>query len=259
MAYIHADGLTVDFPIYSSSSRSMKKAVLRATTGGRIGRDAGNHAYVRSLDALSFRIEPGERIGLVGHNGSGKTTLLRALSGVYAPTSGRLEVEGRVVSLLDIGLGMDPDATGYENITMRGIMLGMTPREIAAKFDEISAFTDLGDYLAMPMRSYSTGMQMRLAFAVSTCVDADILLMDEWLSVGDLAFQEKAARRLDELLERTSILVLASHAPDLVARVCTRVIELSHGSIAADEPVSRLKPQAQAGRQDEPRTATAAP
>lgn len=238
MAYIHADQISIDFPIYNSSGRSMKNAVLRATTGGRIARDAGNHTYIRSLDDVSFEIKAGERVGLVGHNGSGKTTLLRALSGVYAPTGGRLRVDGRVASLLDISLGMDPDATGYENILMRGIIMGMGPKKMLAKVDEIAEFTDLGEYLNMPLRSYSSGMQMRLAFAVSTCVEAEVLLMDEWISVGDAGFQEKAAERLNNLIKTTPILVIATHSPALVNKVCNRKIELQHGRLVSDEQVA---------------------
>jgi lipopolysaccharide transport system ATP-binding protein len=243
MGRIAARGICVDFPIFTNSSRSMKNLVLRATTGGRIASDAGHYSYVRSLDHLSFDIRAGERIGLVGHNGSGKTTLLRTLCGVYAPTFGHLTVSGRVVSLLDINLGMDPDGTGYENIMMRGIVMGLTPKQITARIDDIAEFTDLGEYLGMPIRSYSTGMQMRLAFAVSTSVDADILLMDEWLSVGDAEFQEKAAKRLAAMVDRTPILVVATHSMDLVKKVCTRMIRLEHGRISSDETVDSSMPQ----------------
>lgn len=235
MAYIKAENVCIDFPIYHSSGRSMKNAVLRATTGGRIARDSANHTYIRSLDGLSFEIRAGERVGLIGHNGSGKTTLLRALSGVYEPTGGKLDVNGRVASLLDISLGMDPDATGYENIMMRGIVMGMGPRAMAARVDEIAEFTDLGEYLNMPLRSYSSGMQMRLAFAVSTCIEAEVLLMDEWISVGDAGFQDKAADRLNNLIKTTPILVIATHSPELVRKVCNRKIELEHGRIMLDE------------------------
>jgi lipopolysaccharide transport system ATP-binding protein len=243
MGQITARDVCVDFPIFTNSSRSMKNVVLRATTGGRIARDAGHAAYVRSLDHLTFSVKAGERVGLIGHNGSGKTTLLRTLCGVYAPTAGSLQVTGHVVSLLDINLGMDPDGTGYENILMRGIVMGLTPRQIQARVDEIAEFTDLGEYLSMPIRTYSTGMQMRLAFAVSTCVDADVLLMDEWLSVGDADFQAKAAARLGSLLDRTPILVIATHSPELIQRVCTRVIQLSHGKIVSDAPVQAVAEQ----------------
>jgi lipopolysaccharide transport system ATP-binding protein len=235
MGQISARDVCVDFPIFTNSNRSMKNLVLRATTGGRIARDAGQQTYVRSLDHLTFDVQAGERIGLVGHNGSGKTTLLRTLCGVYAPTFGRLIVSGRVVSLLDINLGMDPDGTGFENIMMRGIIMGMTPKQISSRIDDIAGFTDLGEYLDMPIRTYSSGMQMRLAFAVSTSVDADVLLMDEWLSVGDAEFQIKAAERLAAMVHRTPILVVATHSMDLVTKTCTRMIRLEHGRIISDE------------------------
>ena len=241
MGRITARDVCVDFPIFTNSSRSMKNLVLRATTGGRIAKDAGQHSYVRSLDHLTFNITAGERIGLVGHNGSGKTTLLRTLCGVYAPTFGHLLVSGRVVSLLDINLGMDPEGTGFENIMMRGIVMGMTPKQISARIEDIANFTDLGEYLDMPIRTYSSGMQMRLAFAVSTSVDADILLMDEWLSVGDAEFQTKAADRLAAMVHRTPILVVATHSMDLVTRTCTRMIRLEHGRIISDEPLEAAR------------------
>lgn len=241
MGHISACGVCIDFPVFSNSTRSMKNMVLRATTGGRIAGDGSAARYVRSLDQLTFEVKGGERIGLTGHNGSGKTTLLRTLCGVYAPTFGRLRVAGRVVSLLDINLGMDPDGTGYENILMRGIVMGMTPRQIAIRVKEIAEFTELGEYLSMPIRTYSSGMQMRLAFAVSTSVDADVLLMDEWLSVGDPEFQEKAAKRLSAMVERTPILVIATHSTELIKKTCTRVMQLKHGRICVDEPVEKMR------------------
>lgn len=239
MAFIEAIDMTLDYPVYSSTSRSMKNVVLEVTTGGRIAHEAGKKTYVRSLDSLNLTIQPGERVGLTGHNGSGKSTLLRALAGVYTPTSGVLRTRGRVVSLLDINLGMDADATGYENIMLRGIIMGMTPAQVRNKIDEIAEFTDLGEYLDMPLRSYSSGMQMRLAFTIATSIDADILLMDEWLAVGDAAFQEKAAKRLRDLINRAAILVIATHSMDLLQSVCTRVIELQHGKIVIDRPITR--------------------
>ena len=245
MGRIIARDVCVDFQIFTNSSRSMKNVVLRATTGGRIASDALHQSYVRSLDHLTFEIDAGERVALVGHNGSGKTTLLRTLCGVYLPTFGNLSVSGRVVSLLDINLGMDPDGTGYENIMMRGIVMGLSPKQIATRLDDIAEFTDLGQYLTMPIRTYSTGMQMRLSFAISTSVDADILLMDEWLSVGDAEFQEKAATRLAQLVDRTPILVMATHSMDLVKKVCTRTIRLEHGRIIRDEEVIARSPEMQ--------------
>lgn len=237
-AHILAEKLCVEFPIFENSHRSLKNTVMHLTTGGRIGVDAGHHPVVRALNELDFDIREGDRVGLTGHNGSGKTTLLRVLSGVYAPVHGLLSMQGRVVSLLDVSTGMDPDASGFENIYLRGIMDGLKPAHIRSKIDEIADFTGLGDYLNFPVRTYSSGMQLRLAFAISTSVDADILIMDEWLSVGDAEFSAKAAARLDALVSKASILVLASHSPELIARVCNRKIHLEHGVIVSDERIN---------------------
>jgi lipopolysaccharide transport system ATP-binding protein len=232
-SYIRAQDLVVEFPIYNASHRSLRKSLMRATTGGRVAADAGKRVTVRALDQVSFELKPGDRVGLVGHNGAGKTTMLRVLAGVYAPVSGVLDVKGRIVSLIDMSLGMDQEATGYENIFLRGIMMGMRPREIEEKLDAIAEFSELGeDFLNMPVRTYSSGMMLRLAFAVSTSIHADIVLMDEWLSVGDAAFNEKAAERLNSVVENSSILVLASHSPEMVQKMCNRVLTFQHGHIS---------------------------
>lgn len=237
-ASIHARDLTVEFPIFENSHRSLKKAVLNLTTGGKIGQDAGKHAVVTALDSLHFNFQEGERIGLVGHNGSGKTTLLRVLSGIYAPVRGDLNIQGRIATLLDVSMGLDQDATGFENIYLRGILDGLTPKAIRGRIDEIADFSELGEYLNLPVRTYSSGMMLRLAFAISTSVEADILIMDEWLSVGDADFSAKAAKRLESLVDKSSILILASHNPDLVSKVCNRCIRLEHGRIVEDMEVT---------------------
>jgi len=240
---IVAKGISVEFPIYENSHRSLKKTVLNLSTGGKIGQDAGHHSIVTAIDNLTFCFEEGARVGLLGHNGSGKTTLLRVLSGVYAPVKGEFKLQGRVASLLDVSMGLDSDATGFENIYLRGILDGLKPSIIRSKIDEIADFTDLGDYLNLPVRTYSSGMMLRLAFAISTSVEADIIIMDEWLSVGDAEFSVKAASRLDSLVNNASILVLASHDPNLITRVCNRKIQLEHGHIIADQPIEKSDEQ----------------
>ena len=233
MPHISAEGICVEFPIWNPSHRSLKNAVLRATTGGRLARESSTRVVVQALSDLSFEFARGDRIGLVGNNGSGKTTLLRVLSGIYEPVRGRLEVSGRVSSLLDLSLGMDHEATGLENIVLRGVLMGLPSVAIQAKVNEIAEFSELGDYLSMPIRTYSSGMLLRLAFAVSTSVAPEILLLDEWLSVGDAAFRDKAERRLLELIESSAIMVLASHDESLIRRFCSRMLRLEHGRAAS--------------------------
>jgi lipopolysaccharide transport system ATP-binding protein len=237
MASIEVHDLVVDFPVYGGGSRSIKNAVLNVATGGRIARDAADHVVVRALSHVSFALNDGDRVGLVGPNGSGKSTLLRVLAGAYEPVGGMIKVEGRVASMLNIWLGMDYEATGYENIFMRAVMMGMRKRDVTPLVDEIVAFSELGDYIDMPMRTYSSGMAMRLAFSISTCVQADILLMDEWLSVGDAEFSEKAKARLAALVGRAKILVLASHDESLIRANCNKIMRLSHGELVAVEAV----------------------
>ncbi len=239
MARISADCICVEFPIWNPSRRSLKSTVLRATTGGRLARETSTLVLVQALADLSFEFSRGDRIGLVGHNGPGKTTLLRVLSGIYEPVRGQLSVNGRVSSLLDLSLGMDREATGFENIVLRGVLLGLTPSAIQSKVDEIAEFSELGDYLSMPIRTYSSGMLLRLAFAVSTSVAPEILLLDEWLSVGDAGFRDKAERRLLEMIESSAIVVLASHDESLIKRFCSRMLRLEHGrSVSGLQPIS---------------------
>lgn len=234
MISIVFDQAAVDFPIYNADARSLKKRLINVATGGKIDANEQGQVIVRALENLSFTFHDGDRVGLIGHNGAGKSTLLRLLSGVYAPTSGRISVTGEIASLIDISLGIDPEATGRENIYIRGGLLGLTRNEINGQIDEIVDFSELGVFVDMPLRTYSTGMQLRLAFAVSTIVRPQILLMDEWLSVGDAEFQEKAEKRLNDLVQSTNILVIASHSSELLYKVCNRLVWLEHGRIKMD-------------------------
>lgn len=240
MASISLRNVVIDFPIYQGGSRSLKKALLSAGTGGRISRDSTSRIVVRALNNISLDIEHGDRIGLIGTNGSGKTTLLRAMAGIYEPSSGMVTIDGRIQALFDINLGLNPDGTGYENILLRGLYMGLTPREIRAHIDEIVAFTELGDYLAMPVRTYSAGMMLRLAFGVVTCLPPEILLMDEWLLTGDPHFLDKAHRRLEAFVSRSNILVLASNTEDIIREWCTKVIWLERGNIRQIGPTKEM-------------------
>lgn len=241
MTEIRLNGVSVEFPIYNSSSRSLKNRVLSVATGGKIERRTDGLVIIRGLDNISLTLREGERVGLIGHNGSGKTTLLRVLSGIYTPTQGSAVVNGDCVSLINISLGIDPDATGRENIRLRSAIMGLDPKKMADKFDEIAEFSGLGDFLDMPFRTYSSGMQLRLAFATSTAVRPEILIMDEWLSTGDENFKERANQRMQELVDSTKILVLASHSPELLQKNCNRIVWLEHGRIKMDgEPAEVL-------------------
>jgi lipopolysaccharide transport system ATP-binding protein len=228
------DTVGIEFPIYSAHGRSFKRSVLQYTTGGRIGVSAKQRIVVSALNDVSFTAEHGEHIGLIGHNGAGKSTMLRAIAGVYEPVLGRILVRGRVTSLIDLTLGMDMEANGYENIRIRCMLLGLKRKEIDAYINDIAEVTELGDFLAMPVRTYSSGMVLRLAFAISTSITPDILLMDEWIGAGDASFVKKAQARLQKLLGRTGILFIASHAENIVKDNCTRAIWLEKGAIRSD-------------------------
>ncbi|MCD4510009.1 ABC transporter ATP-binding protein [Brucella pseudogrignonensis] len=236
MSVIHLQNVSVEFPIYNSTSRSLKNRVLSIATGGKIERRSDRLVIVRGLDNVTLTFRDGDRIGLIGHNGSGKTTLLRVLSGIYIPTHGSSVIKGHCVSLIDIRLGIDPDATGRENIRLRAAMMGMSPAEINENFDQIAEFSGLGEFLDVPFRTYSTGMQLRLAFATSTAVRPEILIMDEWLSTGDEDFKERANTRMRELVDSTKILVLASHSKELMKKNCNKIIWLEHGRVKMEGP-----------------------
>lgn len=221
----------VDIPVFNSQGRSLKKTVMGIATGGKIGLTESGKTIVRTLDNINLKVRPHERIGLIGHNGAGKSTLLRVLGKVYTPSSGQAIIEGSIGSLIDISLGIDGESTGLENIFLRAALLGIPKKKVEKALPELIEFTQLGSFIDMPVRTYSTGMHMRLAFAVSTMISPDILLMDKWLSVGDKEFQEKAETRLNKLIERTNVLVIASHSKKLIESCCSRVIWLEHGKI----------------------------
>lgn len=228
------NNVCVDIPVFNSQNRSLKKTVMGLATGGKIGLSDHGKTLVRSLDKINLTIREHERLGILGHNGAGKSTLLRVLGKVYVPSSGSAIIDGKIGSLIGISLGIDPEATGIENIYLRAALLGIPKTQVDKELNNIIEFTELGDFIGMPVRTYSTGMHMRLAFAVSTMISPDILLMDEWLSVGDKAFQIKAESRLNNLIDRSGILVIASHSRQLIENCCTRAIWLEHGKIIMD-------------------------
>jgi lipopolysaccharide transport system ATP-binding protein len=229
MALVDIQDLTIQFPVYGADHRSFKRQITGAV-GGSLGRASPSApALVRALSHINLRLEAGDRLGLIGHNGAGKTTLLRTIAGAYAPDEGSILVEGKIASLLEPQLGMDAFVTGLENIRLRGLLMGLTNKQIKERTEEIADFTGLGPFLDLPLKAYSAGMIGRLAFAVSTAVDADILLMDEWLGAGDANFRAQAHDRLMSLFANSKIVVLASHDMQLLRDLCNKFIVLKGG------------------------------
>ncbi len=239
MSLVQADNVTLDYPIIGMVNRSLKNHILGAATGGLISL-SDKVPIVKALRGISFSLKEGDRLGLIGHNGAGKSTLLKVLAGIYQPTSGSVTTMGKVVSTLNLSLGMESEATGIENIVIRGLLLGMKRAEIIKKLDEIVAFTELGDYLNMPVGIYSSGMATRLAFATVTAMDSDILLMDEVIGTGDVAFMDKAERRLNDFMNRNKILVLASHNESVIQKFCNVALLLEHGELVSMGEASKV-------------------
>jgi len=231
MPHISITNLSVEFNVYGTNSRSLKKRILSQATGGRISSAKGDHVQVRALNQISLEVFDGERIGLIGHNGSGKSTLLRVLAELYRPTSGTVRTVGNIGTLIDPSAGMDPDSSGIENIYLRGYVLGLSAKQISERIDEIVEFTELGDFINLPLRTYSAGMFARLSFAISTSIKPDILLIDEGIGAGDAGFIQKMRARLDKFVSDASILMLASHDQSLIERFCNKTITLEHGNI----------------------------
>jgi ABC-type polysaccharide/polyol phosphate transport system ATPase subunit len=235
MARIALNNVTIAFPIFTSHTRSIKTAVF-----SRLGGSIDEHARtvtVRALQNISLEFNDGDRLGLVGHNGAGKTTFLRVVSGVYPPLVGEAIIEGKVSSFTDITLGMDQEATGWQNIIFRCVFLGLTFAEAKQLAPSIGEFCELGEYLDLPVRTYSTGMFVRLAFAISTAVQPEIVVMDEMIGTGDKSFIDKAHKRISALLERANILVLASHSEPIIRSFCNKVLWLEKGRVKMIGPV----------------------
>lgn len=229
-SHIEAQNVSLDYEILDSNKRIFTNSILNSLRISK-SKNVKGSSSLRALDSLNFKFGPGSRIGIWGPNGAGKSSLLRLLAGIYTPSEGVFSSSGKIASLIDIGLGVMPDATGRENIYTRALLWGMSKKEIQAKFNEIVELSELGTFIDLPVRTYSSGMQMRLAFAVAISVDANILLMDEWLSVGDEAFQEKAEKLLIEKVAASEIFFLASHSKELLAKVTDTVLVLNHGKI----------------------------
>lgn len=239
MASITLSDVCVDLPVYDATHRSFRRAILSGV-GGMMSRPDRKHVVVRALDRVSMTLEKGVRVGVVGHNGAGKSTLLKVLAGIYEPTSGSAMVSGRVSSLLDMSAILDPEMTGYENIDHARVLLGIAGRSAVDLCRDVEAFTELGNFLDMPVRTYSAGMKVRLSFALLTAQEPDVVLLDEVLGAGDAAFVHKAARRAKVLCERAGIVVMTSHSLEQVRHLCTSAAWLERGRLRAFGPVEEV-------------------
>ncbi|HEY9216131.1 MAG TPA: ABC transporter ATP-binding protein [Ancylobacter sp.] len=232
--------VNVSFPIYHGGSRSLKKSLLFHGSGGHMATDANHRVVVQALRNISMQLVAGDRVALIGSNGAGKTTLLRVMAGIYEPVSGIVKSTGRVSPMFDIGLGIDGEISGYDNIRLRGMILGLSSDEIEARMADIVEFTELGDYLDVPVRTYSSGMMTRLTFAVATCFAPEILLMDEWIMAGDASFLTKAQHRVESFVEKASIMVLASHSIETCRKFCNQGIWMDQGQIKSSGPIEEV-------------------
>lgn len=235
---IQLDQVTIEYPVFTGKSLSLQLK-LYEKLGGQL-KEHDKTVFVRALENVSLDVKSGQRIGLIGHNGSGKTTMLRVISGVLQPTHGTVKINGSMSSYTDLYLGMDTDASGWDNIRFRCVFLGMTFKQAAELAPSIAEFSGLGNYLDMPVRTYSTGMFVRLAFAISTAVQPDILVMDEMIGAGDAEFINKAKQRIDNLMQGSKGLVIASHDNSIIERLCTHAMWLEKGRVRAYGPPSEV-------------------
>lgn len=230
MSEIIFKNVTVEYPVYSMHARFLKHTLASIGTGGILAKK-DNGVMIKALNDLSFHLKSGDSVGLVGHNGAGKTTLLRTIAGIFQPMSGTIHRTGRVSTIIELGAGLDYELSGYENIIRLGMLVGLTKERVVSLIPDIEEFTELGDFLEAPVRTYSSGMLMRLMFAVATSNSPEILLVDEMFGTGDQAFQEKAKIRMENLISSAKIFVFASHSEELINRYCNRKFKISHGSL----------------------------
>jgi ABC-type polysaccharide/polyol phosphate transport system ATPase subunit len=236
MSRIELDGVALTFHVRQQRGLSLKEFLLK----GLFLKSRNPVMEVRALHDLNLQIGQGERVGVIGHNGAGKSTLLRLLAGIYTPTCGRLVVRGRISSLFDIALGFEAEASGWENIAYRSYLQGETPATVRRKKQAIADFSELGDFLNMPVRYYSAGMMVRLAFSIATAIEPEILLVDEVLGAGDLAFQDKARARMRQMIAKAHLMVMVSHDLKAIQETCTRAIWMQHGQITKSGPCDEV-------------------
>lgn len=230
MAEIILKNVSLDYPVYGSSPRKFSHKLLSLASAGMI-KNNDKYNYIRGLDGISLELKAGDKLAIIGGNGAGKTTLLRTIAGIYAPSSGIRKVKGHITTLLSSGFGMDEESTGYQNIILGGIALGFTKKYMISRFADIEEFTELGNFLNMPIKTYSAGMKLRLAFAIATSSEPEILLIDEGIGAGDAEFYKKAKERVKQFLYKASILIIASHSDRLLKEFCNKGIYMAQGKV----------------------------
>jgi len=247
MTRVLVDRLSLSFPVYHADNRTLKRSMARAVSsrttnraGSALIEDNRHRVTVDVLRDISFTLQSGERLGLIGGNGAGKTTLLRALAGIYEPVAGRVRIRGTIGTLLDTQLGMNMELTGMENVRLRCLSHGMSRAGTKSVLENVAEFAELGDFIALPVKTYSSGMLVRLAFGLATAITPDVLLMDEWFMAGDITFMEKAKLRLEALVQDADVLIMSSHQPEIMRKWCTRLIWLEEGRIRLDGPSSAV-------------------
>ncbi len=227
--FICCDQVSIHYPFRDPEQYSLRNTIAR-----KIRRVPSVVKHVQALNNISLQIHESQRVGLIGANGSGKTTLLKTIAGILYPTQGNIHVSGHVQSIFDPTLGMDQEASGLENIKIRCMLMHIPEQKIQQKIDEVAEFSELGEALRRPIKGYSAGMSMRLAFSIATSIEPEILVIDEWLSAGDSRFVHKAFKRMHEVIQSSKILVMSSHAPDILKQWCNRLIWMENGCIVAD-------------------------
>lgn len=230
-------GVTLDYPVYSVRAQSLRSSMMKMAVGGRLMKDQRDIAVVRALSNVAFKVQEGDRLGLIGHNGSGKTTLLKVLAGIYEPTEGVVDIQGRVTSMINLGAGLDPEASGLQNIYNLALMRLIRKSVIKERVPAIVEFSELGAFIDMPVKTYSAGMVARLNFAVATELAADILILDEWLGAGDASFKDKAGERMMNFVDSARLVVIATHDNALIQRVCNKVCVLDGGRMSYFGPM----------------------
>ena len=230
---IDINNLTIEYPVYGIRNLSLKTKIFQDVIGGSLFKNTNNLITIKAIENISLKLYPGDRVALIGHNGSGKSSLLKAIAGIYSPTNGSINVNGSVSSMLDITIGLNNDSTGLENIIISGLLMGLSKEKIKDLKDEIIDFSGLNDFIHLPLRTYSSGMAMRLAFSIASTISSDIILIDEWISVGDSEFSLKVKNRLNEMIMNSKVMIIASHDLELCRKICNKFIHLENGRITS--------------------------